>query len=103
MDSGRSRDGCWMDCGRFADGCRMQPGRYRAAVARGAVPLWMPMLEPAVAAEIEAKRLHFSEARDGIVPEGRKVTPLGTFDRSRVRRWLEAMNAEFEAIRSWLP
>jgi hypothetical protein len=76
---------------------------YRAAVARGAMPLWMPMLDPAVAADIEAKRLHFTDARDAVVPEGRKVTPLGTFDRSRVRQWLETMNAEFEAIRSWLP
>jgi hypothetical protein len=76
---------------------------YRAAVARGAMPLWMPILDPAVAADIEAKRLHFTDARDAVVPEGRKVTPLGTFDRSRVRQWLETMNAEFEAIRSWLP
>jgi hypothetical protein len=76
---------------------------YRAAVARGALPLWMPMLEPVVAADIEAKRLHFADARDGIVPEGRKVTPLGTFDRSRIRQWLEAMDAELGAIRSWMP
>jgi hypothetical protein len=76
---------------------------YRAAVARGAVPLWMPMLDPGVAADIEAKRLHFTDARDAVVPEGRKVAPLGTFDRSRIRQWLEAMNAEFGAIRSWLP
>jgi hypothetical protein len=72
---------------------------YRAAVARGALPLWMPLLDPAVAADIEAKRLHFADARDGIVPEGRKVTPLG----SRIRHWLPAMEAEFGAIRSWMP
>jgi hypothetical protein len=76
---------------------------YRAAVARGAVPLWMPLLDPAVAADIEAKRLHFADARDGIVPEGRKVTPLGPFDRSRIRQWLAALEAEFGAIRSWMP
>lgn len=76
---------------------------FRAAVARGAVPLWMPRLEPAVAAEVEAKRLHFSDARDGQSPEGRQVAPLGPFDRSRVRKWLEAMEAELAPIRSWLP
>jgi hypothetical protein len=76
---------------------------FRAAVARGAVPLWMPRLEPSVAAEIEAKRLHFTDARDGQAPEGRQVAPLGPFDRSRVRQWLEAMAAELAPIRSWLP
>jgi hypothetical protein len=81
------------------------PASQRLPGGRGArrVPLWMPMLDPAVAADIEAKRLHFADARDGIVPEGRKVTPLGTFDRSRIRQWLEAMDAEFGAVRSWMP
>ena len=49
------------------------------------------------------KRLHFSDARDGQSPEGRQVAPLGPFDRSRVRKWLEAMDAELAPIRSWLP
>lgn len=76
---------------------------FKAAVARGAVPLWMPRLEPSVAAEIEAKRLHFTDARDGVAPEGREVAPLGPFDRSRVRKWLDAMEAELAPIRTWLP
>ena len=32
-----------------------------------------------------------------------EVTPLGPFDRSRVRRWLDIMTAEFGPIMSWLP
>jgi hypothetical protein len=78
-------------------------GAYRAAVARGAVELWMPRLDAAVAQEIEAKRLGFVQARDAISPDGRKVAPLGGFDRSRVRTWLEAMATEMAPIMSWLP
>jgi hypothetical protein len=51
----------------------------------------------------DCRSVHFSDGRDGIMPEGRKVTPLGTFDRPRIRQWLEAMNAELGAIRSWMP
>lgn len=76
---------------------------FRAALARGAVVLWMPRLEPSVAAEVEAKRLHFSDARDGLQPEGRQAAPLGAFDRSRVRKWLSLMDAELAPIRTWLP
>jgi hypothetical protein len=76
---------------------------YRAAVARGATEVWMPRLDPAVAQEIEAKRIGFIQARDGISPVGRKVASLGPFDRSRVRRWLEIMAAEMTPIASWLP
>jgi hypothetical protein len=76
---------------------------YRAARARGAVQVWMPRLDAAVAQELEAKRIGFAQARDAVAPEGRKVAPLGPFDRSRVRVWLEAMNAEMAPILSWLP
>jgi hypothetical protein len=76
---------------------------FRAAVARGVTVVWLPRLEPSVAAEIEAKRLHFLLARDGLSPEGRRVTPLGLLDRSRVRRWLDRMTEEFEPIHTWLP
>jgi hypothetical protein len=76
---------------------------YRAAVARGATEVWMPRLDPAVTQEIEAKRLSFMQARDGLQPEGRKVAPLGPFDRSRVRHWLTLMEAGLNPIMSWLP
>ena len=76
---------------------------YQAAVARGALDVWMPRLDPAVAQEIEAKRISFTQARDAISPEGRKVGPLGPFDRARVRHWMTAMGAELAPIASWLP
>ena len=79
----------------------MRHSAFKAAVVRGAVPLWMPRLLPA--AEIEARRVHFATARDGIVPTGKRQTPLGGFDRARVRAWLTAMDDEFGVIRSWLP
>jgi hypothetical protein len=76
---------------------------YRAAVARGAVEVWMPRMEAAIAQEIEAKRVNFIQARDGLSPEGRKTIPLGPFDRLRVRQWLDNMTAEMAPIMSWLP
>ena len=76
---------------------------YRAAVGRGAMEIWMPRLDPTVVQELEAKRLSFVQARDAIQPEGRKITPLGPFDRSRVRHWLNTMSAEMEPIYSWIP
>jgi len=79
----------------------MRHSVYRAAIDRGAVQLWMPRLLPAK--EVEDRRLTFVQARDAILPEGRKVTPLGPFDRARVRLWLERMEAEFAPIASWLP
>ena len=79
----------------------MQHSAYRAAIDRGAIQLWMPRLF--VAKEIEDRRITFKEARDGIVPEGRKVVPLGVFDRSSVHKWLNLMATEFAPIASWLP
>ena len=76
---------------------------YRAAIARGAVPLSMPRLEPEVAQEIEVKRLQFGAARDGQVPPGAKFAPIGSFNRSMVRRWLVRMEEEFAPVASWLP
>lgn len=81
----------------------LRHGAFTRAVARGAVVLWMPRLEPEVAAEIEGKRLTFGQARDGQVPPGAKFAPIGGFKRSMVRRWLEAMAYEFGPIASWVP
>jgi hypothetical protein len=71
---------------------------FQAAVKRGAVPIWMPRLLPAQ--QVEIRRLHFRDAAAGEVGQGR--SPLGPFDRSRVLNWLQAMDANFAGIRTWL-
>ena len=76
---------------------------FKAAVAREATVLWMPRLEPRVAAEIEAKCLRFGLARDGVSPDTRLVTPLNVFDRSRVRTWMTGMDEMLGPITAWLP
>ena len=76
---------------------------FQAAVGRGALPIWIPRLEAEVAQEIEGKRLPFGMARDGLVPEGAKFPPIGGFERSMVRRWLERMDQEFTTLKTWLP
>lgn len=73
----------------------------KSALARGAVQLWMPRLIPA--RDVEVRRILFTEARDAIQPDGRRVSPLGPFDRSRVRLWMDSMARELEPIRTWLP
>ena len=72
---------------------------FLAAVGRGAVPIWMPRLLPAQ--QVEIRRLHFRDAAAGEIGQGK--TPLGPFDRSRVLNWLQAMDANFVGIRTWLP
>jgi hypothetical protein len=79
----------------------MRHSTFKAAVQRGAVPLWMPRLLPAK--EVEDRRVKFAQARDAEIPEGRKLTPLGPFDRARVRNWLEKMSASFAPVASWIP
>lgn len=73
---------------------------FRDALARGAVPVYMPKL--LVADAIEARRLRFLAARDGAAGEDGKAT-FGAFDRARVRSWLEAMDRQFAGVRTWLP
>jgi len=72
---------------------------FRAAMGRDAVAVWMPRL--LVAQQIEIRRLHFHAAAEGEVGQGR--TPLGPFDRARVRHWLGAMETSFAGIKTWLP
>lgn len=76
---------------------------FKQALGRGALALWMPRLEPEVAADIEGRRLTFGQARDGQVPPDAKFAPIGGFKRSMVRRWLEAMQHEFSPVASWMP
>lgn len=94
VDSSQTREEAFARILRHSD--------VRAAIARGAVPVWMPRLEPDVAAMIEARRLTFGMARDGLVPPGAKFAPIGGFERSMARRWLERMEQEFAAMASWL-
>jgi hypothetical protein len=72
---------------------------FLAAMARGAVPIWMPRLLPAQ--EVETRRLLFRDAANGMIGKGK--TPLGPFDRSRVMSWLQAMDTNFAGIKTWLP
>ena len=74
----------------------------RAALARGAVPIWMPRLEPDVMGEIEGKRLLFAQARDGVVPQGASFPPVGGFERAMVARWMERMEDAHRPISTWL-
>lgn len=69
---------------------------FARAAAAGAVVVRFPRLLPA--AEIERRRVHFGEARDGQGP-----APLGPFDRARIRLWLERMDEEFAPVASWMP
>ena len=85
------------------DAVRRQPS-YKAALDRGAVELWMPALEPqSLALEIEQQRLQFHQARDGIVPEGRKPSFISLIERVMIRQWMERMTQEFSAVETWLP
>lgn len=69
----------------------------RGAVARGAVVVEMPRLDPPeLALEVERKRLGFGAARDG---EG----GLGPLDRAGVRAWMERMEHAFAPVEPWLP
>ena len=71
----------------------------RRAIGEGAVPVFMPKLF--AAQQVEIRRLKFHDAVAG--KAGRADTPLGPFDRARVRLWLEAMDSNFAGISSWLP
>ena len=75
----------------------------RSALERGAVPIWLPRLEPEVMQEVEGKRLQFVQARDGQVPASASFAPIGGFERAMVRRWMERMEAAHTAISTWLP
>jgi hypothetical protein len=70
---------------------------FRGAVARGAMVVEMPRLDPPeLALEVERRRLHFGAARDG---EG----GLGPLDRAGVRAWMDRMEAAFALVEAWLP
>jgi hypothetical protein len=84
------------------DAIRRQPA-YKAAIARGAVELWMPALSQGVSLRIERARVQFREAREGLAPEGRKPASISLLERVEVREFLERMAAEFQPIDGWMP
>lgn len=85
------------------DAVRRQPA-YKAALARGAVELWLPALEPqALALRIEQARLQFAQARDGVTPEGRREAGISLLERVLVREFMERMEEEFRVVETWLP
>lgn len=66
---------------------------YRAAVSRGAVPIWMPALSPDIMQLVNAKGISFTQAGDD----------LGLLIGAPVRIWLTEMARQFSPIASWLP
>ena len=79
----------------------MRHSAFKEAADRGAVSIWMPRLLPAK--EVEDRRVKFEQAMNGEVPDGRKLTPLGPFDRARIRNWLGQMSTSFAPVASWIP
>jgi len=84
------------------DAVRRQPA-YKAALARGAVELWMPELSQGVALRVEQARVTFRQAQDGEAPAGRKPASISLIERVMVREFLERMATEFHAVEGWLP
>ncbi len=84
------------------DAVRRQPA-YKAAIARGAVELWMPELSQGVALRVEQARVTFRQAQDGEAPAGRKPANISLIERVMVREFLERMATEFHAVEGWLP
>jgi len=69
---------------------------YQTAIENGAVEVWMPRLY--AAQQIEARRITYRQAA-----EGAGTPAIGVFDRSRIHRWLTAMDTAFAPIASWIP
>jgi hypothetical protein len=66
---------------------------FQAAIGRGGVQLWMPILTPDVARRCDAEGWQY-----------RNVRSLGgPFAASAVHNWLRRMGDEFAPVQSWLP
>jgi len=76
---------------RFSDVIRHSA--FQAALGRGAVQVWMPLLTPDAARAVDARHLHFTQVGN----------TLGPFIGASVRAWLKAMSDEFSPVKSWLP
>ena len=66
---------------------------YQAAIARGAIQLWMPRLTPDAAATCDANEWHYHDA----------VSKAGPFTASSIKTWLDTMAREMQPIASWFP
>jgi hypothetical protein len=64
---------------------------FQAAIARGAVQLWMPWMDKDGVAACSTMRFHDA------------ATKAGPFTASVVRAWLDRMGREMQPIASWLP
>lgn len=71
---------------------------FKAAIKRGAVPVWMPWLEPA--SEVEDNYLSLSEAEAG--GSTADLPPLGFFSTERIAIWRSAMESAFAPVMPWL-
>lgn len=70
---------------------------FRAAVARGAVPVTMPAL--GCMHTLDRRRIGFAEAEAGAIKDG--VARVGPLDRSRVKRWRQEMADAFRPALGW--
>jgi hypothetical protein len=77
--------------GRFAS--VLEHPTYLAAIARGAIPIWMPLLTPDVARQCDANAWHYHDVS----------SVAGPFAISAVNSWMTRMSIAFEPIASWLP
>jgi hypothetical protein len=70
---------------------------FRAAVSRGAMPVFMPRLE--VAREVNRRRLGFAAAAAGTPgPDG---TRIGPWNRSLINAWRATMAANHQPVMEW--
>jgi hypothetical protein len=74
---------------------------YRAALSRGAIPIWMPHLH--TADMIRDRHILFSQAKSGVMPEDRPGLPLGPSQQSSTAGWMRAMEAACAPIDRWMP
>ncbi len=72
---------------------------FKAAIGRGAKAVMMPRLQ--CMGEVDSRRLLFSAAAAGRVPEGQ--APFGPINRQFVTMWLRAMDEAFSSVSDWLP
>jgi len=72
---------------------------FKAALDRGAKPVWMPRL--ACIHEVNQRRMTFGAARDGRLNDKQK--PIGPWNRQLVAMWLREMESNFATVADWLP
>lgn len=66
---------------------------FQAVLGRGAVPIWMPRLNPDAASQCDAHGWRYHDA----------ISKAGPFTASAVQTWLRQFNEQFAPIASWWP